>query len=634
MVSLFVSALTLTTSAVELKLASPFTDHMVLQRETGAPIWGWGEPGTTIEVNGSWNRSVAKAKVAPDGKWMVKLKTPRAGGPYEVTVRGGTTITLKDVLIGEVWVCSGQSNMEWTLAPQWQGQTEVGNWKEEVAGANKPQIRLLNVPRVMTAQPLETIKIDWKVCSPETVKNFSAVGYLYGKYLNSAINMPIGLINTSYGGTEVELWTSEAGLRRHPELGAAVDAKIAAASTTTEAAREREALIKSDEDRPDWIRSEVGWAVLKTAPNFEKMGFENFDGSVWFRATIELTPGQSVSKAILNLGAIDDEDTTWVNGKKIGGQTVWNESRSYVVPDGLLVAGKNTIVVRVLDTLSNGGFANAEDAHLEVGGYKVKLVDWMFRKGIDLTGKPAPSNQIRAAGLYNAMVHPLIPYGIRGAIWYQGESNVSRAYQYRSSFPAMVKDWRTLWKQGDFPFYFVQIAPFNYNSQGQSAELREAQLLATKSIPNSGMVVTTDLVDNLADIHPSNKIDVAERLSRIALRRTYGFRNVSDRGPTFKNMKIEGDKIRLNFDDANGLEFRGGTALGFTIAGSDLVFAPANAVIQGKSIVVSAPGVLNPQAVRFGWGDAPVLNLFNGAGLPASPFRTDDFPLLTRNVRW
>ncbi len=483
-------------SMAAVRLPAILGDNMVLQQKTDAPIWGWADPQEAVKVKGSWAETEVAAQAGADGHWRVKLPTPPAGGPFTVTIAGSNTITLQNVLVGVVWVCSGQSNMQWTVR-------NSNNADSEIAAANYPKIRLFDLKRTVAETPQADCKGSWQPCTPETVPDFSAVAYYFGRDLNKQLDIPVGLIHTSWGGTPAESWT-------------------------------RREILAADED---------------FAPILKR-----FD------------------EALANYPSAIEEYKT------------------KTVPDWQQKADQ----------------AKAE--------------------GKEAPRKPnppmGPDSQYRPAGLYNAMIAPLIPLAIEGAIWYQGESNAGRAWQYQKLFPAMINNWRADWGRGDFPFYFVQIAPFT----GQNPEIREAQLMTFKTVANTGIVVTTDIGDP-KDIHPRNKQDVGRRLALWALSKNYGLKDIVPSGPIYREMKVEGDKIRVFFDFAgNGLLARNGEPTHFAIAEDGKDFMPAKAVIDGSTIVVSAEGVNAPVAVRFGWENSPEPNLFNKEGLPASPFRTDARP--------
>jgi sialate O-acetylesterase len=511
------------------RLPAVIGDNMVLQYKTQAPIWGWAEPGEKITVQGSWDSKAVEAIAGTDGKWSVKLATLEASstGPHTVTVKGKNEIVIKNVLLGQVWVCSGQSNMQFTLGKGQRWYTGDINEEKESRLAKYPNIRFFTVTPKYNDAPQADCNGVWKVCTPETVKTFSAVGYYFGRNLHTREGFPVGLICAAYGGTMAEAWTSREGLASEPEFAAMLAA---------------------------YDKDKVTFAVQRKA--------------------------------------YDQEQAAWA----------------------------------------------AEKAAAEAEGKT-------FTKAAPKKPVRVP-NQNSPTVLWNAMVNPIVPFAMKGVIWYQGESNDldKRSWEYTRLFPLMVASWRKDWQQGEFPFYFVQIAPY----KDMSPEIREAQRLSMARIPNSGMVVTTD-VGNCNDIHPRDKGPVGERLARWALAKTYhlnvkaavhdtvhdgkgvdwdkvspSFDYIS--GPMYKEMKVEDGKVRLIFDYADsGLKGRADDVSGFTIAGKDQKFVPAKAKVEGKTVVVWSDEVKEPAAVRFGWNACPEATLFNGAGLPASPFKTDDW---------
>ena len=464
LVALVCSMLMVPVARGDVRLPKIFGDSMVLQQQSQAAVWGWADADEEVTV--SLGDAKATAKAGADGKWLAKIQTPAAGGPFTLTVKGKNEITLKDVYVGEVWICSGQSNMEWPL-------TAAANPAEEIANAKHPLIRMIKVDKVPAEKPADDIvSPGWKVCTPDkdNAPQFSAVGYFFARHLQGELKVPIGMINTSWGGTICEAWTSN--------------------------------------------------EALKTDPDF---------------------------------------------------QLILERSAKF---------------------------------------------------------KPGDPNQ--ASVLYNGMLRPLAPMTIKGAIWYQGESNVGRAVQYRKLFPTMIADWRKQFGQGDFPFLFVQLAPYNYGPPHLAlAEQWESQL-KTLSVANTGMCVTWD-IGNVKDIHPKNKQDVGKRLALWALANTYGKSDVVFSGPLYESSAVEGNKIRIKFKHAaGGLASKEDQPLThFQIAGEDQKFVDAKATIDGETVVVESEQVAAPKAVRFAWHGLAEPNLFNKAGLPASPFRTDDWPLTT-----
>lgn len=625
----------------DVRLPAVIGDNMVLQQKSDAAIWGWAAAGEKVSVRGAWSDAAVEATAAADGRWRVNLPTPVAGGPYTLTVAGTNTLTLKNVLVGEVWVCSGQSNMEWSF------NHGVDNGDQELAAAKHPNIRFFLVPKTIAVEPRDNTDATWVECSPETVRPFSAVGYFFGRELRTKLDVPVGLIGSYWGGTRAEPWTSEKTLRALGGYDEALEPVLAerrAPGTANQRGAEQlqrwwAELPKKDPGSETWAAAtfdDSSWEQTKLPGLWEDTPIGTFDGVVWYRRTFELPATLADKPLVIATCPIDDMDTIWLNGQRVGATELpgrWNFPRKYAVPAGVAKAGKNVIAVRVVDTGGAGGFmgdatqlwigADSDDA-----GARVAVAgDWRVHKGATLADLPRmPQVQELHPNLptvlSNGMLDPLIPFTIRGAIWYQGESNRMEAMEYRRLFPAMIGDWRARWGVGDFPFYFVQIAPYAYDGDaGQTSELREAQTM-TLATPNTGMAVTID-IGNPRDIHPHNKQEVGRRLALWALAKTYGQSDLECYGPMYREMKVEGDAVRLLFDHAAGLKADGGTPLHFTIAGEDQVFHPAQARIDGETIVVSSPDVPHPQAVRYAWGTTDEGNVRNGAGLPAPCFRTD-----------
>jgi sialate O-acetylesterase len=616
-----------------------FADHAVLQQGAKVPIWGTAEPGeaVTVEIAGQTVTTTA----GRDGKWLARLAPMDAGGPHTLVIAGKNRIVLRDVLVGEVWLASGQSNMERQLGLR-DGQRPLADWEKEAAAASYPQIRHFTVARANSLVPLPAVNGQWDVCTPEAVKDFTAVGYFFGRDLHRARKVPVGLIHSSWGGTPAEAWTSEAGLRPLPDFATtANDLKLLKTDPDT-ARREQEArldawFLQSDPSsapgKPSWHDPALdasAWKSLRVPGLWEESGepeLANFDGVVWLRKTFDLSAGKAKLPAELHLAMIDDVDTTWVNGVKVGMTTRYDHVRKYAVPAAALRPGRNVIAVRVLDTGGGGGIWGNKKVELAFAGEAPEVIDlsgpWQYRIGMNLKDGPMPPASMvgdveTPTVLWNGMIAPLLPYAIRGVIWYQGEANVHRAEQYRTLFPAMIADWRRAFGQGDFPFLFVQIAPF----RDMTPEIREAQLLAWQRTRNTAMAVTMDCGD-ANDIHPTRKQPVGARLALAARVLTYG-EALEYSGPVFASMRIDGSRATLRFTHVGkGLSAKGGPLVGFTMAGADKVFHPARAEIRGQTVVVTSPAVQKPVAVRYGWANVPKGNLWNKAGLPASPFRTD-----------
>ncbi len=649
-----------------------FSDNMVVQREMRWPVWGTAAPGAEVTVRMAGVSASEKADAA--GKWRVYLPELKAGGPHELSVEaGGERRTFTNVLAGEVWICSGQSNMEWPLSG-------ASNGPAEVASSAHEGLRLLSVPRLASRTPVDTFAGSWAVCGPETAAGFSAVAYYFGREVHKALGAPVGLVKSAWGGTRAEAWTPAAVVEEF-ESPAAFDASVEEAKRDMDGAKARyrdavsawndEVLHRDEGIDPAaarWGTEPAGaaWEETKAPGAWEKAGLE-IDGAVWLRRAVVLKPDQCRGPAALELGMIDDWDVAWVNGREVGrtGREVdplpSEHARTYTVPAGVLKPGTNVIAVRVFDRGGLGGFLGpaAEMRLAPASGAAVPLAGTWTRR-VERRLEPIPAGvwarrprppgllgeHARPSALYNGMIAPLVPMAFRGVIWYQGESNASRARQYRALFPAMIRAWRAEWQRGDFPFYYVQLASFMARKEEPAesawAELREAQLKAL-DVANTGMAVAID-IGEAEDIHPKNKREVGRRLALWALARAYrpapawweaamerimGPRpdNPECSGPLFEGWAVEGVEARVRFRHAaNGLATSDGKPpRGFALAGEDRRFVWAHARIEGREIVVSSPEVGNPVSVRYGWAANPDVNLVNGMGLPASPFRTDDW---------
>lgn len=636
-----------------MKIASLFTNGMVLQQGIPVPIWGSASPSSTITVRFAGQH--VSGTVDSDGRWMVRLASLTANAApavLEVISSDGSKITLTDILVGEVWVCSGQSNMEWPL-------TGTLNGGEEIMRADCPDIRLFTAPQRPSGTPQSEISgAAWRACSPETASNFSAVAYHFARELQSRLNLPIGLIHTSWGGTPAEAWTARDALLENPVTRGIVEIFE---RDLPDMAERREnwqqdfnALEEKTRDKGNTKYSE-GWAGLEESTGawadmalpgtWQSRGL-NHSGIVWFRKTIEIPEAWAGRDLQLAIGATDKSDTTYFNNEQVGSITMaeradsWSHLRSYTVPGKLVKAGRNVIAVRVHSDKYAGGMTGpAEFMRVTcpdcTGHAAIPLAGtWRYAVEADyglvqLPQEPVSADHHKApSALFNGMISPLLPFAIRGAIWYQGESNADRALQYRDLFQVLIRNWRKAWGQGDFPFYFVQLANYMARqpvpTQSRWAELREAQTMAL-ALPNTGMAVAID-IGEADDIHPRNKKDVGLRLAYNALHSTYGHGSVIPCGPVFRSAKREGSALRLSFDHVGGgLICHGDALCGFAVAGEDGRFVWAEAKIDGEEILVSSPEIAEPRSARYGWADNPDVNLYNKAGLPASPFRTD-FP--------
>lgn len=628
----------------DVELASPFASNMVLQRDVENPVWGWSDAGDEVTVYARDQKLSAAAD--ENGKWKVVLQPMGIGKPFSIRIKGShNEIELKNVVVGEVWICSGQSNMEWTV-------NASGNPEVERNNADYPMIRHLNVQRAVSMSPQEKCETTgWKICSPETAGEFTAVGYYFGRKLHQELKVPIGLINTTWGGTIVEAWTSADSLKSHPDFSKRIE-RIAANEKNSAAAtkdfskqiatwtKEYETAVSLSDKQSVGDVDDTNWKKIQAPGYWEGQGFRNYDGIAWYRKSVELPDNLVGERLQLSLGMIDDKDRTFVNGKLVGATNGYRKPRNYQVPADLNNQKSLTISVQVHDTGGAGGFHGnpsqmkllheSEESISISGPWKIKKSD-LIAKLSPRPRAPGFNGPNNPTALYNAMVSPLIPIGFKGAIWYQGESNAGRAHQYRTLFPLLINDWRSKWDR-ELPFYWVQLANFRQAvgapRESGWAELREAQSM-TLNLPSTGEAVIIDIGD-ARDIHPKNKQDVGKRLALIALKHNYDT-DVGYSGPRYREMKIEGNRIRLSFEHAGGLKTSDNKPLSqFAISGANQTFVWATAVIEGDDVIVSADQVKEPIAVRYAWANNPEgCNLTNKYNLPASPFRTDDWPGMT-----
>ncbi|MDX2081773.1 MAG: sialate O-acetylesterase [Terrimicrobiaceae bacterium] len=664
------------TLTADVTLPAIFSDHAVLLKSEKVPVWGKADPGEQVTVSVAGKS--ASAKAGDDGKWTVALDLSEAApGPFEMTVQGKNQIAIRDVVVGEVWLASGQSNMEWVL------NNSTGS-SEEVAASANPMLRQFLVKKNASPEPAGEAQGEWVVASPQTSGNFSAVAYYFGKRLQNEVKVPVGIVNATWGGTPSEAWTSREALATVPDLDASSE-RLHSAFSSYQALKK-----EFVEKMGGWLRetgredragadpsafagvdiSTEGWVPVQVPGEVRAEGLPD-SGAVWLRREITI-PAVPATNLGLHL-PIDGFDSVYWNGKLLKSTTFetfagLGEIRRggpFSIPPSEVRPGRNVLAIRFFQPAGPARISGEPKA----GGESLTGT-WLAKAEYELPPVPAdkpapqpiknpPGPQNIGSYLFNGMISPIVPYAIRGAIWYQGESNAGRAFQYRTAFPLMITDWRRQWNQGDFPFYFCQLANFQAKKPepGESAwaELREAQTL-TLGLPNTGQAILIDVGES-ADIHPRNKRDVGERLARIALARNYG-KDVAYSGPVYDSVAFENGKAVVRFRETHGglvaktlpetydvqtVAHKTAPLVrnspksqleGFAVCGSDKVWHWADAKIEGEKVVVSSPQVPEPIAVRYAWSDNPTASLYNAAGFPAGPFRTDDFPLTTKDAKY
>lgn len=626
-------------SQAQMSLPAIISDNMVLQRSASTPIWGRAAPGRKVVVR--FEKVVGETTADAQGNWRVNLDLSKvAATPGDLVIEAGEKRTIRNVITGEVWLCSGQSNMEMAVGG-------CMNAASEEASANYPAIREFTVSHKIANTPSHDMNGAWVVTTPATVGNFSAVAYFFGRDIHRQIHQPVGLINSSYGGTDAESWTSDEALMGDARYRKGIELRKLAFRDAAAAHA------KFKEETIEWMRDNLppydvndgvkmgmaavatdvkSWQTMDLPQAWQAAGVKH-NGVVWFRREIEVPADWAGKPAVLELGRVDDVDYTFVNGVRVGATYHWSLARRYPLAVGVLKAGKNVIAVCVDDQGGLGGLMGpAVDMQLTCEGQRpISLAGpWHYQVALAYTidfaalpprpSPPAVDNANQPAVLYNGMIAPLIPYGIRGAIWYQGENNVGRGH-YCQLLKMMVGGWRKDWGS-EFPFYIVQLASFMEPDaqpvESNWARLRAQQAAAAATIKHSGLAVAIDIGD-AKDIHPKNKQEVGRRLALIALAKDYG-RKIEYSGPVYQSCTAEGATMRVTFGHAEGLHFKGGAPKGFAIAGANGKFVWADARIDGASVIVSAAGITAPTRVRYGWSDNPECNLYNGADLPAVPF--------------
>ncbi|MBO0951900.1 sialate O-acetylesterase [Fibrella forsythiae] len=629
----------------QVRMARLFTDHVVLQRQKPIPVWGWAKPREAVTVTMAGQKQQAKAD--DSGKWLVRFAPLEAGGPHTLaaTAKSGSA-TAGDVLIGEVWLCSGQSNMEWTVK-------QSDNFAKEKKNANFPQIRHLRVDHELALTPQQELKAGaWQLASAETVGDFTAVGFFFARELYQKLNIPIGLVHSSWGGSQVEGWISKEGMMSNDELRPTIQnlpTNWSAADSIIDLKLRKNLQVPTNLTAADEAKyldpsyTFAGWRKSDAIGQWEWKDMRGFMGQGYMAKIVTLPEEMATEQTTLALAENDSPTRVYINGKLVSEGTVQGV-RKLTIPAGTWKAGENKIVVK-LGNMANPNWygvglkGSAADLYVEDPLQRISLGgEWRLMPSFAEKHEYKRFMNNVAISIYNAMIAPLEPMAMRGVLWYQGETNAGRSYQYRQSFPLLITDWRKKFGQ-DMSFYFVQLTEYganNSSNQGSGwAELREAQTM-TLSLPKTGMAVITD-VGNPKDIHPTNKQDVGHRLALNALKLDYG-QNINYSSPMYEGVTFDGNKATVTFKHVgNGLMAKDkyGYVRGFEIAGEDKVFHYATAAIQGNTVIISSPKVPKPVSVRYAWSDSPDdANLFSSDGLPANSFRTDTWPGVTANARF
>ncbi len=620
----------------QVRLPKLVSDGMVLQRESPVNIWGWAQVGEKVTLK--FNNQSFGTTTGNDGKWLITLPSQKAGGPFEIQIAASNQITLKNILFGDVWLCSGQSNMETTMS------RVSPIYGKEIEQCTNPNIRLFQVPtRWNFKAPQQDVQGGkCEEANPQSILKYSAVGYFFARDLNAKFNVPIGIIQCAAGGSSAESWMSEESLKAFPEqykiakeLSDSTFLQNLIASEQAASGNWFGLLGKNDLGRKSspWLTPQLddsGWPTVQLPSTFNDANIGLKNGAVWFRKEVELPTTCEGKAALLELGTIVDSDSAFINGQFVGTTSYQYPPRRYRVAPGILKAGKNNITVRVVSQSGGGSFIKDKPYQLTVDGQTFDMKGiWKYNIGAPM--EPCPPSTFfpgKPLGLYNAMLYPIVNYTLKGMVWYQGESNADRAGEYKKALSTIIAEWRALWGQGNLPFLFVQLPDFmeprDEPSDGSWATLRNQQL-KTLSVPNTAMAVTIGLGE-WNDIHPLRKKEVGERLSLAAQKIAYGEKNLVFSGPVYKSMKAKGSKIELTFSNCgSGLTTNNGKELThFAIAGADKKYVWAKAEIKGNKVIVWNDAITKPVSVRYAWADNPQgANLSNKEGLPASPFTTE-----------
>ena len=619
----------------QLRLPAIISDHMVIQRGEPVHVWGWAAQGQKVTATLAGHK--ATVRTGKDGRWSLYLPAISAAGPHSLRVSAGKeSLSVTDILAGEVWMTSGQSNMDFRLR-------SIDRADDEISHATNASIRLFEINHALASRPADDVSGHWAVTTPEAADCFTAVGYLFARELAKRLNCAVGIINTSWGGTDIETWMSPKAIESFPKYNPLVE-EMRTADLDAQAKRwqvlkakfdkavreecgERDGWYRTDFDKSDWQRLEV--PGLWTIDTLAKM-----DGVVWTTTQFDVPEELTGKEATLYMGMIDDDDVTWVNGQRIGETKGFTVKRTYTIPAGVLKAGKNELTVKIIDDHGGGGCYGPRYLYfIRVGSQRIPILKhpWKYRISAvkDLEGFVPDNPNKYPSRLYNAMVAPICRYGIKGVIWYQGENNANRAQEYYRLFPAMISDWREQWKRPEMPFYWVQLAnfmkPVDTPAESSWATLRDAQN-ATLSLPHTGQAVIID-VGEADDVHPKDKQTVANRLSLMALNHEYGMHDVycDSPQPVRAERTADGNILLTLRNEAETLvcHDRYGYACGFAVAGADGVYrwAKGEGVAPNQGRLTTPKGVV-PMMVRYAWGDNPDdANLYNSAGLPTTPFQ-------------
>ena len=629
------------TAQAEVHLSEVFGEHMVLQRDRPLNVWGSATPGQTLTVELAGRK--ASTSVGAGGHWRVQLAPLPAGGPYRLRVSGDQTIELGDVLIGDVWLLGGQSNMEFPLAG-----TDTG--PQEVASPQDPQLRQLRVPlRASMLPEAEIAPAPWVVAEPGRVGEFSAIGYHFARQMQAVQGVPIGLIDAAWGGSMLETWVRRDAALQDPDLAPTVRALPADNETFSAARRQRlygrvtawqPRLPLEGVDASGWSAAgdiDANWPTLQAPGLWEGQGLDEVDGVVWLRKRVQLSAAQARGAAELHLAKVDDCDEVWVNGRRVGGQCGYEKLRSYALPAGLLRAGANWIAVRVTDTGGGGGiYGDAAALRLDTAGGAVSLAGAWRARVEQLKASARPEANDASTVAHNGMIAPLQGLAVRGVLWYQGETNAGRAAAYADGFKRLIQDWRGQFGDPDMPFLFVQLAAYmplanNRPGAGAWAELRASQAAAL-ALPHTGMATAIDVGDAV-DIHPRDKRTLGDRLAALALNEL-GLRAAPATGPRLASHQARGGEFELRFDTTVGglrTARAGEPVRGFYVAGADRRWVPAEARFEDDRVLLRSSAVPAPVAARYAWVNNPSeANIIGGDGLPLPPLRTDDWPFQTR----